>query len=225
MSLELVTAVCMYHFSIAAGKLLPYTDYQMYTARSGRQQGLQGFTVGQEGNQSLSENQTGNQSRNLSGVENQTVNSESLDCDTNRTSRNVHVEKDDYSVDVDVDDDTENINPVFQESFEESDYELSDARDLERNETTSGLSAGLSKRHSESHVINKTATNETKTSPVTATKENHSPAKAGDPKFLNEYYTNSRLHYLSTWKAEFKEYVNELQSKGDNFTGREKLRA
>lgn len=49
-------------------------------------------------------------------------------------------------------------------------------------------------------------------------------AKAGDPKFLNEFYSNSRLHFLSTWKAEWKSYVNELQSKGDNFPGREKLR-
>ncbi|KAL4221825.1 deoxycytidyl transferase [Mactra antiquata] len=51
-----------------------------------------------------------------------------------------------------------------------------------------------------------------------------SPAKAGDPKFLNEFYNNSRLHFLSTWKAEWKSYVNELQNKGANFPGREKLR-
>lgn len=53
-----------------------------------------------------------------------------------------------------------------------------------------------------------------------------SPGKMGDardPRFLNEFYSNSRLHYLSTWKAEWKNYVNELQLKGDNFPGREKL--
>ena len=51
-----------------------------------------------------------------------------------------------------------------------------------------------------------------------------SPAKAGDPNFLNEFYSNSRLHFLSTWKAEFKAYVNELQKQGSSFLGREKLR-
>ena len=53
---------------------------------------------------------------------------------------------------------------------------------------------------------------------------NHSPAKAGDPKFLNEFYNNSRLHHLSTWKAEFRDYVNHLQTTSTSFPGREKLR-
>ncbi len=50
-------------------------------------------------------------------------------------------------------------------------------------------------------------------------------AKAGDPKFVSEFYNNSRLHHISTWGAEFKAYVNSLQSKGDtSFPGREKLK-
>ena len=52
----------------------------------------------------------------------------------------------------------------------------------------------------------------------------HSPSKAGDPKFLNEFYNNSRLHHLSTWKAEFRDYVNHLQTTSTSFPGREKLR-
>ena len=54
--------------------------------------------------------------------------------------------------------------------------------------------------------------------------DKHSPAKAGDPRFINEYYNNSRLHHLSAWKAEFKDYVKHLQSQGTCFPGREKLR-
>ncbi|XP_022099983.1 DNA repair protein REV1-like isoform X2 [Acanthaster planci] len=51
------------------------------------------------------------------------------------------------------------------------------------------------------------------------------PAKAGDPNFLSEFYSNSRLHHISTWGAEFKAFVNKLQSLGDiSFPGREKLR-
>ena len=51
------------------------------------------------------------------------------------------------------------------------------------------------------------------------------PAKAGDANFVSEFYSNSRLHYISTWGAEFKAFVNTLQSSGDtSFPGREKLR-
>lgn len=49
-------------------------------------------------------------------------------------------------------------------------------------------------------------------------------AMAGEPEFISEFYNNSRLHHLSTWKSEFKSYVNELQKKGPHFLGRERLR-
>ncbi|XP_055958334.1 DNA repair protein REV1 isoform X2 [Patella vulgata] len=50
-------------------------------------------------------------------------------------------------------------------------------------------------------------------------------AKAGDANFLSEFYGNSRLHHLSTWGAEYKAYVNKLQTENtDHFPGREKLR-
>ena len=42
---------------------------------------------------------------------------------------------------------------------------------------------------------------------------------------MSEFYNNSRLHHISTWGAEFKAYVNSLQSKGNaSFPGREKLK-
>lgn len=34
--------------------------------------------------------------------------------------------------------------------------------------------------------------------------------RAGDPNFVSEFYNNSRLHYLSTWGAEFKKYTSEI---------------
>jgi hypothetical protein len=37
-------------------------------------------------------------------------------------------------------------------------------------------------------------------------------------------YNNSRLHHLSVWKSEFKCYINELQKRGTDFTGRQRLR-
>lgn len=48
-------------------------------------------------------------------------------------------------------------------------------------------------------------------------------ATAGDSAFLNEFYSNSRLHHLSTWKSEWRDYVKTLQSQGHDFPGRTRL--
>ena len=34
--------------------------------------------------------------------------------------------------------------------------------------------------------------------------------RAGDANFVSEFYNNSRLHYLSTWGAEFKKYTSDI---------------
>ncbi len=34
--------------------------------------------------------------------------------------------------------------------------------------------------------------------------------RAGDSNFVSEFYNNSRLHYLSTWGAEFKKYTSDI---------------
>lgn len=44
-----------------------------------------------------------------------------------------------------------------------------------------------------------------------------------NPKFLTEFYNNSRLHHISTMGAIFKQYVNELKRKGSTFPGRKRL--
>lgn len=47
---------------------------------------------------------------------------------------------------------------------------------------------------------------------------------AVDEKFLSEFYSNSRLHHLSTMKAMFKQYVDELREKHDGtFIGRKRI--
>lgn len=52
-----------------------------------------------------------------------------------------------------------------------------------------------------------------------------SPAKAGDPSFLFEFYSHSRLHHISTWGAELRAYVSKLQKESrGHFPGRDKLR-
>nr|XP_023016559.1 DNA repair protein REV1 [Leptinotarsa decemlineata] len=47
---------------------------------------------------------------------------------------------------------------------------------------------------------------------------------ASDPKFLEEFYSNSRLHLISTLGAEFKQLVGEMRLKSNGqFPGKEKL--
>ncbi|XP_064643309.1 DNA repair protein REV1-like isoform X2 [Lineus longissimus] len=69
----------------------------------------------------------------------------------------------------------------------------------------------------------------TKKSLTSATVKSHNSSygsrSAKDPNFLTEFYANSRLHYLSTWGAECRQYVNKLQSEGLGlFPGRENLK-
>lgn len=47
---------------------------------------------------------------------------------------------------------------------------------------------------------------------------------AADPRFLGEFYSNSRLHLISTLGAELKQLVRQMREKKNwQFTGKEKL--
>lgn len=47
---------------------------------------------------------------------------------------------------------------------------------------------------------------------------------ASDPRFLDEFYSNSRLHLISTLGAEFKQLIGQLREKSNGkFIGRNKL--
>ncbi|XP_053379296.1 DNA repair protein REV1-like [Mercenaria mercenaria] len=154
--------------SIAAGKLLSYTKYLLYTAQSGLQKGLQTYTIPR-------------QNSNQSEGSFQSI--DSIRSDTSISSAIGH----------------QSINKTDStfSDMKGSDVigDIQDSNDLKENKS-----------------VRKPVISPGKT------------ADARDPKFLSEFYNNSRLHYLSTWKAEWKNYVNELQSKGDHFPGREQLR-
>uniref|UniRef100_A0A673XH90 DNA repair protein REV1 n=1 Tax=Salmo trutta TaxID=8032 RepID=A0A673XH90_SALTR len=54
-------------------------------------------------------------------------------------------------------------------------------------------------------------------------------AKVKTGGIISEFYSHSRLHHISTWRSEFSEYVNMLQSRrratgGTTFPGRDRLR-
>lgn len=47
---------------------------------------------------------------------------------------------------------------------------------------------------------------------------------AADPRFLSEFYSNSRLHLISTLGAELKQVVRQMREKKKwEFTGKERL--
>lgn len=81
---------------------------------------------------------------------------------------------------------------------------------------TSGQSADNSGDKTNLDITkNQTTTGESPT-------KGHSMSTA-NPKFLSEFYNNSRLHHISTMGAIFKQYVNEIKRKGSSFPGRKRL--
>eukprot|EP00794_Sanderia_malayensis_P015420 gene15420-16993_t len=42
------------------------------------------------------------------------------------------------------------------------------------------------------------------------------PSKAGDPGFMSDFYSNSRLHHLSMWKSELKRFASMIASSNRN---------
>lgn len=172
---------------MAAGKLLPYTKYLLYTAQtSGVQKGLHTFTV--EQCQELKENNNQSGLNKCDSVDNGV---QSFESET-----------------IAVQSEPQRLDSGLQ-SLENSYSILNQSVSLKMDQPTNvPQSCVLRDREQSCLSLNSSRT----------------MSKAGEPKFLNEFYSNSRLHFLSTWKAEFKSYVNELQSKGDNFAGREELR-
>lgn len=75
--------------------------------------------------------------------------------------------------------------------------------------------------------VTKTALDETNipsTSTNSDTQSRGVTKTASDPKFLQEFYNNSRLHLISTLGAEYKQLVNQMRENADgSFPGKEKL--
>lgn len=176
--------------SIKAGKLLSYTTYQLYTAKSGRQQGLSGFTV----------KQNSTDSSTISDLDIQSVHENGLDLGKDKI-------------------DLEMRNLDFMDTHSTD----SCSERLNSNQNNPDFHRDVSVESMKQHDV-KTNSDKTLHKRETHMNTDHSPAKAGDPKFINEFYNNSRLHHLSTWKAEYRDYVNHLQTMSTGFPGHEKLR-
>ncbi|KAM6985104.1 DNA repair protein REV1 [Aplochiton taeniatus] len=82
--------------------------------------------------------------------------------------------------------------------------------------------------------MNNTSTNTMKYNPAPTVQKDQGaklPAQlhAQTGGIISEYYSHSRLHHISTWRNEFSEYVNTLQSQrrakgGATFSGKDKLK-
>ncbi|WAR14731.1 REV1-like protein [Mya arenaria] len=184
--------------SIAAGKLLSFTRYQLYTAQSGLQKGLQTITVQQQDNQATNVNQSLEMNNSKIGDKRSLMEKKTSSIDSG-------IESYDCVTSVD------SIQSLGSSKSTDSGIsQMSDSRSNSNNKAKETVKSPPQNLRSNSTNVPKQTVK--------------SPAFAGNPKFLNEYYSNSRLHYLSTWKSEFKDYVNEIQNKEANLLGREKLR-
>lgn len=107
------------------------------------------------------------------------------------------------------------INNIESDTYHEISIEDFDRNDKSLNVNNDTITDEMA---TQSGVTEGIVTNQTK--PIV----NRGMAVAGEPEFISEFYNNSRLHHLSTWKSEFKCYVNELQKRGTDFMGRQRLR-
>ncbi|XP_052820152.1 DNA repair protein REV1-like [Mya arenaria] len=184
--------------SIAAGKLLSYTRYQLYTAQSGLQKGLQTITVQQQDNQATNVNQSMEMNNSKIGDKRSLMEKKTSSIDSGIESYDCVM----------------SVNSIqslgSSKSTDSGISQMSDSRSNSNNKAKETVKSPPQNLRSNSTNVPKQTVK--------------SPAYAGNPKFLNEYYSNSRLHYLSTWKSEFKDYVNEIQNKEANLLGRERLR-
>ena len=173
--------------SLAAGLLMDYTNYILYSNQSKSQPRLQFKSVPQpdKGPESVK------------SLESKSMGENEQKPETCQDVKCISPVKSDL--------DADQSNTATSDSFKDVEASVESEGDLE------------------TQVVSPT------NSPNTNTLHNKSPVKAhaistANPKFLSEYYNNSRLHHISTMGAMFKEYVNELQNKCDGFPGREELK-
>ncbi len=184
-------------FSIKAGKLLSYENYLLYTSKSGAQPAIKFKPIARLNHESHSNN---TDSVYLVDDSSNTLNQSAIDLfETSNDENNKGAE---------------NVI-VCDTSDEEDSHGI-----VNQNEDSVPHNNSIDKNGHVVSGISRNCTDKKVTKPGTGI-----CAKAGDANFVSEFYAHSRLHYLSTWGAEFREYVNQLQTKGgSSFPEREKLR-
>ncbi|XP_062595150.1 DNA repair protein REV1-like [Saccostrea cucullata] len=225
--------------SVAAGRLLSYIPYQLYTGQTKIQQGMSSYAT---------ESSTKICNSTIAGI-----------CTKNALSRNLVgessrcgnlVEKDDEEEqDVEIQSKVEKLVKEVESGSEDSDSDnefgrytveadpkqavlddsLTNVSANENEASTSGIfnenemvSVGTSNVASKGGAIK--SPNHSISNQIKSPSPNSKPhGRAGDPHYLNEFYNNSRLHHLSTWKSEWREYVSKMSKEQTSYSGREAL--
>ncbi|KAJ8304491.1 hypothetical protein KUTeg_018074 [Tegillarca granosa] len=199
--------------SVKSGRLLSYVPYQLYTAQTGIQQGLSSFTSLTVTQRSTITNNTQQQSSNTTAsfngrTENQMDRSYCGSIKGNLAAKSQELGEnliENTASKVTQIDKRNNSHITVNDKTVDSSFKVPNDGEYTLQETE------------------KVKLAKTTATAATSCQSSHSPAKAGDPDFLSEFYSNSRLHHLSTWKSEWRAYVNKLQKQGSSFPGRQKL--
>lgn len=184
--------------SIKASKLLPYQDYLLYTLKQ---------VFGQA---------TLNVTKSSSSVDQTVV------CEEKHVA-NVGKHNDCSGANTSLPSCSEITEPSYSPSKREDENCLNNISTvLSSNVPSDDSSLNLS--HIETHQL--PSISETHKIASEKTQRSGFSVKAGDPQFLAEFYSHSRLHHISTAGQELKQYVQELihAQKGKGFPGREKLK-
>ncbi|XP_060082771.1 DNA repair protein REV1-like [Ylistrum balloti] len=222
--------------SVKASRLLPYSKYLLYTAKGGKQHGLETFSTHTvTRHSSTSSNATMDmdtshfdkrekssddsipQGNNLDHTSQETQDSVASFHESERQF--IHCNEEENMIEEDSDESSLFGNQSFKAQQQATNMVISqkvshvmpDEHEIQADNGIRVISPG--KVH-QAAAVNGHGTSGSKRTGM---------ATAGEPAFLNEFYSNSRLHHLSTWKSEWRAYVKMLQSQSQDFPGRTKL--
>ncbi|KAK7068222.1 deoxycytidyl transferase [Halocaridina rubra] len=186
--------------SLEAGYLLNYTNYLLYTDHNTTQPKLPFKRVDSKSTNSpdISKMDLSEISRDSSHMQSEDLTSP---YNSMQSSNCHHSEDEDLFADDDV------MSNAVPSSLPSAD-----------SISTSELKAVVSETIKSSNTSSKDLPKVSNISPV----KGHSMSTA-NPKFLSEFYNNSRLHHISTMGAMFKQYITDMQNKKDGFPGRKGL--
>ncbi|XP_039309351.1 DNA repair protein REV1 isoform X2 [Solenopsis invicta] len=95
---------------------------------------------------------------------------------------------------------------------------------IEKPETSVNNKTDINRKNSSKHNVFNDASKEIITNSNQSLNTKTSAQSTKDAEFLSTFYSNSRLHYISTMGTMFKDYVNELRDKSNGvFSGLERL--
>lgn len=222
--------------SVAAGRLLSYIPYQLYTGQTKLQQGLSAFATESSTkicNSTIAGICTKNSlSRNLAGDNSRSGNlaekaDEEEEVDEEMKKRMEKIVKEVESGSEESDSDNEFGRYVVEETGQKQAILDDSLTNVSLDEIEASTSCTMNNRSAALPSVSlkvRTDANESVSNAMKSPSPNSKPhGRAGDPHYLSEFYNNSRLHHLSTWKSEWREYVGKKSKELTSFPGRQAL--